>query len=72
MEEAARVKKDGLDVKLVQVAQVLLHVKRAQNFSKKLGPQPASISELPLPPVRKASDKPSAEELIESDRRAVG
>lgn len=71
VEEVARVRQDGLDIKLLKVAEVLLHVKGAQNFSKKLGPQPASIAELPLPPVRAARDKPTAEELIESDRQAT-
>ena len=68
VEEAARVKQEGLDIKLVKVAEILLHVKGAQNFSQKLGPQPGTIAELPLPPVRKASEKPTAEELIASDR----
>lgn len=70
IEEAARAKKDeGLDIRLVKVAEVLLMVKRPHG---KLGPQPASVEELPLPPMRKPKDLPSAEELIASDTRAVG
>lgn len=72
VEEVARAKQDGLNIRLLKVAEILLHFKGAMDYSKKLGPQPASIEELPLPPVRKASEKPTAEELIESDRRAVG
>lgn len=65
-EEAARVRAEGLNIRLVKVAEVLLAVKRP-GTSKRLGPQPASISELPLPPVRKPEDLPTAEELMASD-----
>jgi hypothetical protein len=66
VEEAARAQEDGLDIRLVKVAEVLLLVKRPHG---KFGPQPASVEEIPLPEVRKAKDLPSAEELIESDKR---
>jgi DNA modification methylase len=69
VEEAARARKDeGLDIKLVKVAEVLLMVKRPHG---KLGPQPGSVEELPLPAMRKPQDLPSADELVESDRSAV-
>lgn len=67
-EEVARVKKEGLDIELVKVAEVLLQVKRPGGLPKKLGPQPESVEELPLPPMRKSDELPSAEELIKSDR----
>jgi DNA modification methylase len=69
-EEVARAKTEGLDIKLLKVSEVLMLVKRP-GISRKFGPQPASVEELPLPPMRKASDLPSAEELVESARSAV-
>lgn len=69
VEEAARAKKEGLVIQLVKVAEVVLLVKRPHG---KLGPQPGSVDELPLPPMRKPKDLPSAAELIESDQRAAG
>jgi len=68
-EEVARARTEGLDIKLVKVAEVLLLVKRSG--LGKIGPQPATVEELPLP-MRKPKDMPSAEELVESDRKAVG
>lgn len=35
---------------------------------KKLGPQPADVTELPLPPVRKRSEMPTAREFVASDQ----
>ena len=67
-EEVARARSEGLDIKLVKVTEVLLQVKRP---SGKLGPQPGTVEELPLPPMRKPKDMPTAEELIESNRRAA-
>lgn len=67
-EEVARARSEGLDIKLVKVTEVLLQVKRP---SGKLGPQPGTVEELPLPPMRKPKDMPTAEELVESDRRAA-
>jgi DNA modification methylase len=72
VEEVARAKGDGLNIRLVKVSEILLLVKGAIDFSQKIGPQPATIDELPLPLVRKQSDKPTAEELIRSDRLAAG
>ncbi len=69
-DEVARAKQEeGLDIKLIRVAEVLLLVKRP---SRKFGPQPATVEELPLPPPRRPEDKPSAEELVRSDLEAVG
>lgn len=64
VEEAARAKKEGLDIHLVRVAEVLIEMKRPHG---KIGPQPATVEELPLPPMRKPKDLPTVEELIESD-----
>jgi len=69
-EEAARTRSAGLDIRLITVAEVLLSVKRPGS-AKKLGPQPATVAELPLPPIRKPKDLPSAKELIESDLDAA-
>ncbi|MBA2311363.1 MAG: site-specific DNA-methyltransferase [Actinobacteria bacterium] len=69
VEEVARVKKEGLDIRLVKVAEVLLLVKRPHG---KLGPQPGDVEEMPIPLPRQRKDMPSAEELIESDKEAVG
>jgi DNA modification methylase len=65
-EEAARARSEGLNIRLIKVAEVLLSVKRPGS-SKKLGPQPASVVELPLPPVRKPNELPTAGELVASD-----
>ncbi len=68
-EEVARVKKaEGLDIRLVKVAEVLLLKKRP---SSNLGPQPPA-DVVPMPPVRKQKDLPSLEELVASARKAVG
>jgi DNA modification methylase len=69
VEETARAKHDGFNIRLVKVSEILLLVRGALDFSKKIGPQPATIDELPLPLVRKPNEKPTAEELVESDRR---
>lgn len=68
-EEVARAKTEGLKITLVKVAEVLLLVKRPEQTLAKLGPQPASVDELPIPPMRHPADLPTAEELIESARR---
>jgi hypothetical protein len=70
VDEVARAKGDGFNIRLVKVAEILLLVKGALDFSKRIGPQPATIDELPLPLVRRPTDKPTAEELVASDRRA--
>ena len=67
-EEVARAQKEeGLIIKLVKVKEVLFQVKRPGNVFAKLGPQPEG-EVMPLPPMRKPSDLPTAEQLIESDR----
>lgn len=71
-EEAARAKhEDGLNIRLVKASEILLAIKGATNFSQRYGPQPATIEELPLPPPRKREDKPSADQLVDSDRAVV-
>lgn len=68
VEEVARVKnEEGLNIRLIKVAQLLLEIKRPQG---RLGPQPASVEELPFPERRKKKDMPSAEELVESDQQS--
>lgn len=71
-EEAARARQDeGVQVKLVKVSEVLLLVSRPGSAPLNLGPQPESVSELPLPPVRNPSELPTAEELVASVRGTV-
>lgn len=71
MEEAARVKKEGLDIRLVRVAEILLLQKRPHS---KLGPYPGSVEELPMQEKRRRKDMPSADEVIDSEENgeAVG
>lgn len=69
VEEAARVRHEGVNIRLVKVAELLLLLKRPGDRRVDIGPQPASVLELPLPPTRRAEDLPTAEELIESVRR---
>jgi hypothetical protein len=67
VEEAARAKGDGLNIRLVRVKEVLLLAKRPGVQVKNLGPQPEG-DVLPLPPMRKWQDLPTAGELVSSDR----
>lgn len=67
-EEVARARSEGLTIKLIKVAEILLMVTRPHG---KLGPQPGSVEELPLPPMRKPKDMPTAEELVASDLQKV-
>jgi hypothetical protein len=70
VEEAARVRREeGLTVRLLKVKEVLLGVRRPGNSSK-FGPQPDG-DVLPLPPMRKPSELPTAEELVHSDQHAA-
>lgn len=62
VEEAARAKKEGLQIRLVRVAELLLLLKRPGDRRLDIGPQPANLLELPLPPTRKRKDLPTAEE----------
>ncbi len=66
VEEASRARRDGLNIKLVRVKEVLLLTKRTRSSMRNVGPQPEG-DVLPLPPMRKPSDLPSAEQLIASD-----
>lgn len=70
VEEVARAREDGLDIKLIRVKEILLQVRRPGNPLAKVGPQPEG-DVLPLPPMRKKQDLPTAEELIASDREAA-
>jgi DNA modification methylase len=68
-EEVARARRDGLNIRLIRVKEILLQVKRPGNVLAKLGPQPdAEI--LPLPAMRKKEDLPTVEQLMCSDRSA--
>lgn len=71
VEEVARAKRDGLSIKLIRVKELLLLVKRPGGVDlPNVGLQP-DADVLPLPPLRKPSELPTAEELIASDRRAT-
>lgn len=70
VEEVARARADGLNIKLVKVKEVLLLKKRPGNPLAKFGPQPEG-DVLPLPPIRKPADLPTVEELIASDLAAA-
>lgn len=65
VEEVARAKRDGFNIKLLKVKEVLLLAKRPDNPPKSVGPQPDG-EVLPLPPMRKPADLPSVEELVAS------
>jgi len=67
VEEVARAKGDGFHIKLIRVKEVMLQTKRPGNPLAKFGPQPEG-EVVPLPPMRKTTEMPSAMELIESDR----
>jgi hypothetical protein len=71
VEEVARAKGDGFNIRLIRVKELLLMAKRPGNPLAKLGPQPDGEI-LPLPPMRKSSDLPTAEELVKSAQRQVG
>ena len=65
-EEVARARWDmKLDIRLVTVEELI-----APELEKIL-PELASVTELPLPPARSREARPSAQELINSDQRAV-
>lgn len=70
-EEVARARGDGLNIRLVTVTEVLLLVKRPDAPSKKLGPQPENVVDLPLPAMRKPHEMPTAEELVASNQGAA-
>lgn len=66
-EEVARAKADGLNIRLITVKEVLLQIRRRGNPLAKFGPQPEGDL-LPLEPMRRAKDLPTAQQLIESER----
>lgn len=61
-EEAARAKADGLDIRLVTVANIL------SKSTDLVTPQPDLFGELPLPEPRAPEARPSVEELVASDQ----
>lgn len=62
-EEVARCRvQDGLDITLLTVAQLLDDARLPDRI-----PELASVTELPMPPVRSLESLPSAEELVASD-----
>jgi DNA modification methylase len=65
-EEAARAKQDGLNIRLVTVAEVLLLRKRPHG---RLFPLPEDVASAPILDIRKKTELPSANQLIESERR---
>lgn len=68
-EEVARAKwNEGLYVHLVKV-EALLQAPDRQPLAD-IMPQPADVVELPLPSVPRREDRPSADELVASDRQA--
>ncbi|WP_157437326.1 hypothetical protein [Actinoplanes subtropicus] len=63
-EEAARARRaDGLDIRLVTIKQLLSP--DASTVAAGL----ATVTDLPLPPSRRANERPRADELVRSDRR---
>lgn len=68
-EEVARVRGEGLSIKLVRVTEVLMLVKRSGARQVDIGPQPDG-EVLPLPPMRKPNELPTAVQLVASDRAA--
>lgn len=66
VEECARVKREGLNIKLVKVNEVLMLTRRPGETLEAIGPQPEG-EVLPFPEKRKPEDLPSPEELIASD-----
>ena len=65
-EEVARARWDmELDICLVTVDELIA------DQPYKILPELASITNLPLPPIRSRQARPSAHELIESNRRAI-
>ena len=68
--EVARVRAEGLKIKLLTVKEVLLLVRRDQT-PRNMGPLPEGDL-LPLPEKRKPKDLPTPEELVASDKQAAG
>jgi hypothetical protein len=68
VEEVARAQaENGLNVRLIRVKELLMMTRRPGNPLEKFGPQPEG-DVIPLPPQRKPSELPTAEELVASDR----
>ena len=72
MEEVARARWERkLDIKLVRVADLLAPVEEPR-VPLSLFPELASVYDLPIATARSADARPSADELIKSDRSAAG
>jgi hypothetical protein len=67
-EEVARARWEKMDIRLVTVKQ-LLQPEPARSVP--LLPATATVIDLPLPPSRPRDARPTAQELIESDRAAA-
>ncbi len=68
-EEVARARwSEHLDIHLLTVDQLIAPAPAVQT---PLFPEPASVVDLPLLPPRAASERPSAKELIENNRKAA-
>ena len=65
-EEVARVRREGMNIMLIRVKEILLQVRRRGNPLARIGPQPEGDVVL-LPPMRKPDEMPSVEELVTSD-----
>ncbi len=70
VEEVARARDDGLNIRLIRIKELLMMTRRPGNPLANLGPQPEGEI-LPLPPIRKLSDLPTPDELVASDRGAM-
>jgi len=71
VDEAARVRQEGLTIHLVKAAEALMLQRRPFGAVATPGPQPNNVEDLPLPPMRKPEDLPSVGELIASDQAAT-
>lgn len=80
VEEVARARGDGLNIRLIRVKEILLLIRRpehALSLASKFGPQPAgdqlpgTVTQLPIPAQRKPNELPSVEELVASERAAT-
>ena len=68
-EEVARARwSEHLDIRLLTVAQL---VAPAPDVHVPLFPEPADVVDLPLSPPRKGNERPTAKQLIESQRRST-
>ncbi|MDQ3525137.1 MAG: hypothetical protein M3451_08810 [Chloroflexota bacterium] len=69
VEEVARARGDGLNIRLVKVEDVLALHQPSIRKVVDVGPQPETATDMPLPPMRKSADLPTVEELAASSQR---